>query len=161
MPDVMLRAAELNDAAILLDVIVQAFEAYRGKFDPPSGVFAETVDTIRGKVESGGGYLATLDNTIAGCVLYQPQADHMYLGRLAVLPQYRGYGLARLLVEAVENQARVLNLPAVHLGVRLALKGNQEMFTKLGYHILYEGKHPGYDEITYVQMEKRLDHTTL
>jgi ribosomal protein S18 acetylase RimI-like enzyme len=151
-----LRPAKLDDSALLLDTIVQAFESYRGKFDPPSGVFAETVATIRGKVEIGGGYIATIDGEVAGCVLYEPQADHVYLGRLAVLPAFRGNGVARVLVESVENRARELSLPAVQLGVRIALTGNQEMFTRLGYQVLYEGKHPGYDEITFVQMAKRL-----
>jgi ribosomal protein S18 acetylase RimI-like enzyme len=156
MSNPTLRPAELDDAALLLDTIVQAFEMYRGKFDPPSGVFTETVATIRGKLEIGGGYIASINNEIAGCVLYEPQADHMYLGRLAVLPDYRGNGVARVLIEAVENRARELNLPAVQLGVRIALTGNQEMFTRLGYQVLYEGRHPGYDEITFVQMAKRL-----
>jgi GNAT superfamily N-acetyltransferase len=156
MSHITLRPAELDDSVLLLDTILQAFELYRGKFDPPSGVFAETVATIRGKLEIGGGYIATINNDIVGCVLYEPQPDHIYLGRLAVLPAYRGNGVARVLVEAVENCGRELNLPAVQFGVRIALTGNQEMFTRLGYQVLYEGKHPGYDEITFVQMEKRL-----
>ena len=153
---VIICSANLDDAFLLLDTIVQAFEVYRGKFDPPSGVFTETVDSIRGKVASGGGYIASINGDIAGCVLYEPQEEHMYLGRLAVLPAYRGNGVARVLVEAVENKARELKLPSVQLGVRLALTGNQEMFSRLGYHILFEGRHPGYDEITFVQMEKIL-----
>lgn len=156
MSNITLRVAVLDDAALLLDTIIEAFEAYRGKFDPPSGVFKETVESIRHKVETGGGYIASINSNIAGCVLYEPEADHMYLGRLAVLPAYRGNGVARVLVEAVENRARELNLRAVHLGVRIALTGNQEMFAHLGYQVLYEGRHPGYNEITFVQMEKRL-----
>jgi ribosomal protein S18 acetylase RimI-like enzyme len=156
MSEVTLRVAILDDSVLLLDTIVQAFEMYRNKFDPPSGVFTETVATIRAKLEIGGGYIATINNVIVGCVLYEPQADHIYLGRLAVLPAYRGNGVARVLVEAVENRARELSLPAVQLGVRIALTGNQEMFTRLGYQVLYEGRHPGYNEITFVQMEKRL-----
>jgi ribosomal protein S18 acetylase RimI-like enzyme len=156
MSHITLRSAELDDSVLLLDTIVQAFEAYRNKFDPPSGVFAETVNTIRGKLEIGGGYIATINGDIAGCVLYEPQADHIYLGRLAVLPAYRGNGVARVLVEAIENQARELSLPAVQLGVRIALTGNQEMFARLGYKVLYEGRHPGYNETTFVQMAKYL-----
>src|SRR5688572_15197248 len=124
MSQITLRPAVVNDAVLLLDTIVQAFESYRGKFDPPSGVFTETIDSIRGKLEIGGGYIAIINGDVAGCVLYEPQADHMYLGRLAVLPAFRGNGVARVLVEAVEHRARELNLPAVQLGVRLALKGN-------------------------------------
>lgn len=151
-----IQAATVDDAPLLLDIIVRAFEEYRGKFDPPSGVFVETTASIRAKVESGGGFIAVREGQVLGVVLYQPESDHMYLGRLAVLPESRGLGVASRLVGAVERRALELGFTEVQLGVRLALSGNQALFERLGYHIFEHRSHEGYSEITTVQMKKQL-----
>ena len=79
----------------------------------------------------------------------------MYLDRLAVLPPFRGRGLARALVDAVEARAFALGAPAVRLNVRLALQDHQAYYARLGYAFLRHGTHEGYTSPTYVVMEKR------
>jgi len=154
--DLVLRAASLDDATIVYETIMLAFEDYRHKLDPPSSVFLETVDSIHGKLEKGGGFIAFLDGKIVGSVLYHQQDNYMYLGRLCVLPEFRGNGVARILVEAVENRARELNLASVQLAARVALTGNHAMFKHFGYEILAECRHEGYAETTYYEFHKLL-----
>ena len=153
---IRIEAATVDLADPILAVIVAAFEQYRDHLDPPSGVFRESSDQIRHKLEAGGGFVARAHDTMAGAVLYHPYPDYMYLGRLAVLPAYRGRQIARQLIAAVEQAARDRQLPCVQLGVRVQLTGNQRLFKSLGYVVTGAHAHEGYAEPTYLTMEKRL-----
>jgi len=151
-----LREATDDDASVILRVLHTAFEEYRGHLDPPSGVHSETVETIRGKLRVGGAVLAVVDGTVAGCVFYQPEGSHLYLSRLAVLPQYRDQGLGRALTQYVERRAQEVNLQRVQLGLRLVLADLRAYYERLGYHFVRQGAHEGYAAPTYVVLEKQV-----
>jgi predicted N-acetyltransferase YhbS len=121
MDTLQLRQATADDARILVAVLHDAFEEYQGRLDPPSGVHAETVETVRHKLSTGYAVLALVDDEVAGCVFYQPQQTYLYLGRLSVLPHHRRRGVDRALIDYVEHQAVRLNLPRVQVGVRVVL----------------------------------------
>ncbi len=151
-----LREAQADDAPALASLLHAAFEQYRGKLDPPSGVHLETAATLRAKMLHARAVLASLNGKTAGCVFYEPQGQSIYLGRLAVLPAYRRHGIARALVAYVETQARARGIPRVQLGVRLALPQLIAYYEGLGYRIVSYERHAGYPEPTYVFMEKAL-----
>jgi ribosomal protein S18 acetylase RimI-like enzyme len=151
---VQLRQANENDAPILLAVLHAAFEEYRGRLDPPSGVHAETIESVQSKLKTETGVLAFVGNEPAGCVFYEKENEHIYLGRLSVLPRFRKVGVGRALIDYVEAQAANLKVHRVQLGVRIALPQLKAYYEKLGYHIVSYETHPGYIQPTYVMMEK-------
>lgn len=151
-----ITSAQSAESPLLLSLIVQGFEQYRDKLDPPSGVFAETAETIAKKIDQGGGFIAWEGDTPVGAVLYENEPDAVYLGRLSVLPAHRGKGIASLLVTAVEDATRLQGVNRVWLGVRVALTGNQAFFEGLGYAIYESDRHEGYAEPTFVRMQKFL-----
>ena len=55
---------------------------------------------------SGGGAGLEYEGGLIGVVLWTPQEDALYLGRLAVSPAWRGRGLAGRLIDAAEAEAR-------------------------------------------------------
>lgn len=154
--NLQMRPARADDAPLLHAILSAAFEEYRGLLDPPAGVLHETVDTIREKLQQGAFIIALLGDVPAGCVFYQPANSYLYLGRLAVLPQFRKQGVARALIDFIEQQAVIRQLPRVQLGVRTALPHLQAFYTQLGYHPVRYGTHEGYTQPTYVIMEKEL-----
>ncbi len=157
MTNLTLRAATLDDAALMTSLIRAAFEEQRGKIDPPSGAHNETPDKIRAKLEQGGGIIASIDDIAAGCVLYYPEGEnHLYFGRLAVLHSFRQNGVGQALVAAVEDKAKAQNYAGVSLSVRTALPRNQAFFERLGYSITGYESHPGYSETTFMHMLKLL-----
>jgi predicted N-acetyltransferase YhbS len=156
MNKVILREATAEDAPSLSAVILAAFEEYRGRLDPPSGAHDETVQAIRQKFVLAHAAVASIDQDIVGCAFYEPEADHIYLGRLAVLSQYRRQGIGRKLVAWVEAQARSLGYARVRLAVRVVLTGNRAYFERLGYRLHSYGTHAGYAEPTYLNMEKNV-----
>ena len=84
-------------------------------------------------------------------------ASRFDIGRLAVLPEARGLGVAKLLIGAVEADARSRGLPGVRLGVRVVLTANQKLFQSLGYVETSRDAHPGFDYPTSINMRKSLE----
>jgi ribosomal protein S18 acetylase RimI-like enzyme len=153
---VVLRQATEDDLPAALDVLRAAFEEYRAWLDPPSGVHRETVESLREYLGRGQITLALLGSQVVGCVLYHAEEDHMYFGRLSVLPAYRNRGIARLLIDQVETCARDLGLRRVRLSVRVAQPGNRAYYERIGYRFLEARAHSGYAQPTYVVLEKAL-----
>ncbi len=151
---IMSRAATAADIPIIVALIQAAFKEYDGVIDPPSGAHTENAERIREKLNNEHALLALLGDQIVACVFYRDQDDYMYFGRLAVLPAYRGRGVASALIGHVEARARDLGLPSVQLAVRLALPHLRARYERLGYRVIEARRHAGYAEPTYVVMEK-------
>ena len=153
----ILRAATPADAPLLAATIAAAFEQYRGKLVPESGAFRETPEAIAAELaRASGAILAEQNGRVLACVMLQLVEGDLYFGRLAVRPEARGRGLARRLVEAVEDEARRRELPGVRLGVRVVLTGNQRLFASLGYVEISREAHEGFDHPTSITMRKAL-----
>jgi ribosomal protein S18 acetylase RimI-like enzyme len=154
---VALRAASAADAAAIAATIAAAFLQYRGRLVPESSAFRETPEAITGQLGAGSGVIvAERNGTIIGCIVTEVLEGDLYFGRLAILPEARGLGLAKRLIGAVEEEARRRGLSGVRLGVRIALEGNQRLFQSLGYREISREAHPGFDHPTSINMRKAL-----
>jgi predicted N-acetyltransferase YhbS len=156
MTDITLRLAMREDAADIVPVIRRAFAQYDGKLVPPSGALHETEATVAARIDTERCIVAFDGASPIACIFYKRVGDQLYFGRLAVLPDCRGEGLAQRLVAEVEAAARTAGLAAVTLGVRIALPGNVAMFAALGYREIGREAHSGFSEPTSITMEKRL-----
>jgi len=144
IPRILLRAATAVDAPTLAAIIAASFEEYRGKLEPESGAFRETAEAIEAELaKESGAIIAERNGEVVGCVMVKILEGDLYLGRLAVVPAARGLGIARRLVEAVEDEARRRELAGVQLGVRIVLTENQRFFTSLGYVEISREAHEG------------------
>lgn len=137
-------------------VIHRAFATLAGRIDPPSAALKETPRTLAARFERRGAvFVAYLDGEIVGSVCADPKPDgSIYLDRLAVDPARAGHGVARALVEAVEDFARSMGHDRVTLGVRLLLTDNIALFRHLGYVETGRKAHPGFSEPTSMAMAK-------
>ncbi len=153
----VLRPATAADAPALAATIAAAFAQYRGKLVPDSGAFRETAEGIAAELGKGAGAIvAERNGVVVGCVMTKLVEGDLYFGRLSVLPEARGLGLARRLIAAVEAEARARGLAGVRLGVRVVLTENQRLFTSLGYVETSREAHPGFDYPTSINMRKAL-----
>ena len=153
----VLRTGTLADSAAIAATIAAAFEQYRGKLVPESGAFAETADNITAQLQDGSGAIvAERNGRMLACVMTELQDGDLYFGRLSVVPAARGQGIARRLIEAVEDEARRRELAGVRLGVRIVLTENQRLFTQLGYVEISREAHEGFDHPTSINMRKAL-----
>ena len=153
----LLRAATAVDAPTVAAIIAASFEEYRGKLAPELGAFRETAEGIAAELAHElGAIIAERNGVIVGCVMLKLIDDDLYFGRLSVVPSARGQGVARRLIEAVEDEARRRELAGVRLGVRIVLTENQRLFTQLGYVEISREAHEGFDHPTSINMRKAL-----
>jgi ribosomal protein S18 acetylase RimI-like enzyme len=153
----VLRPGAPADAPAIAATIAAAFMQYRGKLVPESSAFRETPEAITTQLAAGSSVIvAERNGMMIGCVVAEGLEGDLYFGRLAVLPEARGIGLAKRLIGAVEDEARRRGLPGVRLGVRIALEANQRLFNSLGYREISREAHPGFDHPTSINMRKAL-----
>ena len=99
-------------------------------------------------------YIVLLDGVlpVATCSLYPVDNARIMLGRVVVLPEYRGRGLGRRAVTEAENWARELGYAIARLESRVDKTG---FYEKLGYAFTGEAPVKG---VTFecVAMEKSL-----
>jgi ribosomal protein S18 acetylase RimI-like enzyme len=156
LSQLLLREGTEADLPATLGVLQAAFEEYRAWLDPPSGVHRETVASLGQELARGQLTLALHEDAIVGCVFSHVEGDHLYFGRLAVLPEFRNRGIAGALIAAVEARARDLGLHRVRLSVRVAQADNRARYERMGYGFVEARSHAGYREPTFVVLEKAL-----
>lgn len=149
------RLATPDDASVMHDVMQRAFSEYVGVLRVPSSAHAETVDDVRRALLTGGGVLACVESRCVGCARFLLEPEALYVGRVAVLPEFRRRGIASLLMRRIEEHAPSLGRDTVCLKARAALPSNVELYRALGYQVLVDRPHPRGDDRELV-MVKRL-----
>jgi ribosomal protein S18 acetylase RimI-like enzyme len=147
-------------AELMHRLMLEAFAEYRDRLQPPTGALAETVADVAHGLAAGSGALAWLDDEPAGAVRFDHAPDHLYVGRLAVPPAYRGRGIAAALMAHAEERAAALGLPVVRAEVRSALPGNIAMFERLGFAQTAILPHPKLPSATTVTLEKPVNQVS-
>jgi len=133
---VTVRSAGIDEAHAVLSIMHVAFEEYRGRLDPASGALSETIDDVRAAIGAGGAFLAFSGDMAVGSARFRLAPGYAYAGRVAVLPAYRGQGVAGALMTAIEASARAHGVAEVRVGVRGSLPANRRLYEKLGYRVL-------------------------
>jgi predicted N-acetyltransferase YhbS len=151
-----LRPLVADDAAAAAALIRRAFRAQSVATDPPSSALRETTDSLAAAIAAGGGVCASIADQLVGVVLWSEQEQGLYFGRLAVDPDWRGKGIARMLIGAVEAEALRRRISRVHLSTRLVLLDNRRLFASCGFRETALRAHEGYAAPTFVVMEKLL-----
>jgi tRNA threonylcarbamoyladenosine biosynthesis protein TsaE len=98
-PEISLRFAVPDDAALLLNIIRQAFQA-RMPIDPPAEALSDTEMLVSARLSAPGfGVIATVDGRDVGCLLVSlPSPEVAMLHRVSVLPGARRLGVAAAMV---------------------------------------------------------------
>lgn len=141
----------------LLALILSSFSYMDGVIDPPSSAHRLTLASLAQKATSEIAFTAIEENRLIGCVFLKPEADCLYVGKLAVAPGQQGKGLGRQLLSIAENNARDLDVPALRLETRIELVGNHTTFGRWGFLKTAEKSHPGFDRVTFIEMRKDLE----
>ena len=131
-----------DEAPLVYDIMQAAFAEYVGILEPPSAVHTETLDDVVRALEEGGAVLAWLDGEAVGSARYVFRDTLCYIGRVSVMPGYRGRGIATAMVERIEAIARQNGCTEVEITVRLVLESNVRLYERMGYQISEVYQHP-------------------
>jgi ribosomal protein S18 acetylase RimI-like enzyme len=158
----------MNDGAIRVELVdasradlvwrlaVSAFEEFRETLVPLPGILAETVEDVMAYVKRGGAVIAWDGETAVGSARFHPEADHLYIGRVAVPPEFRRRGIASAIMHFLEAHAVSLGLDETRVEVRMALPGNVALYESLDYVPISTQPHSRNPTAMTVKMAKRL-----
>jgi len=155
-----IRAALVDDSAAIADLVRLAFSWQPRPTNPPSSALKETAATITNHLGRGGGAVLESGGVIVGVVLWNEEDGAFYISRLSVHPELRRQGIARVLMDEAERQARQQGFSRMTLGVRLELEENRRFFQSCGFVDVALRSHEGFIEPTWVLMERRLTSGT-
>ncbi len=136
------RLARAEEADRVHQVMRQAFSQYEGNLQPPSGANRETVEEVAQAISEGGAVLALEEEKPIGSARFKLDPDHMYVGRVSVIPDYRYKGVASAMMNFIEEIARWEGQNLIRVTVRNSLPGNVKLYLSLGYEIVDEQLHP-------------------
>lgn len=141
-------------------IMLSAFAEYVGHLNPPSTCHAETVGDVAQAIQTGGAILAWVEDQPVGSARYIIHADHVYVGRVSVLPDYRGCGVASAMMRYLETLAHDRGCMEIRLNSRLSLPRNIALYQRLGYDIVATWQ-VSPDADVQVTMVKRLEQVSL
>jgi GNAT superfamily N-acetyltransferase len=87
--------------------------------------------------------LADADGVLIGLVEMIPQAEHLLIENVAVLPDRQGQGIGQILVARAEAVAAQQGFSVVRLYTNTLFAGNVRFYERIGYRIEREEKFKG------------------
>lgn len=126
-----IRDANDRDAADVAEVVHAAFQPLRSIYQPTR----QTIERQAIHRNQGNRLIGEADGRMAGTVQYDVHPDRLHAMGLAVHPDYQRMGLARLLLQSIEERARLTGRPHVVLNT-IQETGNVPIFEKLGFQVV-------------------------
>ena len=145
------RFADASRADELLALTHGAFRDLA--IDPPSGVLKETAADFAARLQNETCFVVEVDGRLIASVFGAPDDDALYIGRLAVHPDWRRRGIANALMDAIKSEARRIGMKRLTLGCRIALPSNLALFRSHGFVVVRETCHEGFTVPTSYDME--------
>jgi GNAT superfamily N-acetyltransferase len=130
-----IRSAGYDDAAAISKCLAAAFAPYRAEYTPAA--FADTVPTgaaMHLRLRQMHVLVATVAGNVVGTISATTHAEHGHLRGMAVLPEWRGLGIAAKLLAAIETWLRSRGCRRITLDTTLPLEPAMKFYEKHGYH---------------------------
>lgn len=138
----------------ILKLIQTSFAYMDTRIDPPSSMHRLDANAIT--THCGDGEVWSIGNPVNACMFLKLKPDTLYMGRLAVSSELRNRGIARTLIALAEQRAQFHSRNTLEIETRVELVDNQQFFQRLGFIKTADGTHDGYQQPTYVVMQKQL-----
>lgn len=132
--ETQIRPAVNTDAPGILDCLAAAFAPYQTQYSAPA--FADTVlnhETLCARFQRMHILVATADGNVVGTISGTFHADQGHLRGMAVLPDWRGSGLAAKLLAAIETYLHSQGCKRITLNTTEPLAPAMKFYEKNGY----------------------------
>jgi len=128
------RRAGRSDATGIASVLRAAFAEYESLYT--RAAFAATTpatDEIARRLGEGPTWIALLHRTVVGTVSAVPRGEALYVRSMAVVPEVRGRGVGRLLLEQVERYADERGFRCLDLSTTPFLTSAIALYERAGF----------------------------
>jgi len=126
---------------------------------PPSSALNETIESIEQAMENGEhAFIGYIDEQPVAMVRFTLSTKGIYFFRLSVIPEKQGQGLAKVLIEELEQFASTKGKLISECKVRMSVPRNIELYRSLGYVVTKEDKEENRNgfSLSVATMEKQL-----
>lgn len=122
-------------------IMCEAFKEY-GKLEVPSSAITEPIEVLTENFKNGieNFAICLVEEGPIASVRFMEKTETLYFSRLAVLPAYRGKGIAKYMLQWLENYAKQLEKNKMECKVRMSLEGNIQLYQSIGFHLVEEGE---------------------
>lgn len=135
--------ASLAHASVVHRIMRVAFAAYSPESYPPFAAHSETVDDVANAIRAGGAIIVWADHAPIGSARYRLCDGVFVIERVSVLPEYQGQGVARVMMNYLEQLALIYGYHQTELCSRTSLERNLTFYRKLGYEVYDINPHSG------------------
>jgi len=137
-----IRLATPADAGLIASILSQAFAEYAPLYTP-AGLAATTpsAEVIQTRLSEGPVWLAMQNDRPLGTVAAVLKNEGLYVRSMALLPDARGQGIGRLLLQAVESFADEHDVRRLFLSTTPFLTQAIRLYERFGFQRSAEGPH--------------------
>src|SRR3954452_12200829 len=140
------RRAVAEDAPAISELVEAAYAGYVERIGlRPAPMDVDYVDEIATREIW---VLPGADRLDAALVVHS-EADHLFVHNIAVVPERRGEGLGRALLEFAERRAAELGLPELRLLTNELMTENRAMYEHLGWEEIEQRVEHGYSRVYF------------
>ena len=133
--NISITEASPGQAVLVHRIMQTAFAEYAGQLNPPSPCHTETIVDVAEAIHKGGAVLAWKDGVAVGSARYAFHEGSFYVGRVSVLPDYRGMGIASAMMDHLEQIALDYGYEQMQLCSRLNLPKYIGLYQRMGFNI--------------------------
>lgn len=155
-PRFLIRKAQIEETATIASVLRQAFLEYEPLYTPAA--FAATTpvsEQILQRWGEGPVWVAVKNSDLLGTAAAIPKRNGLYIRSMAVLPLWRGLGIAHQLLKVIEGYAAADHHTRLFLSTTPFLGSAISLYKRYGFQRSAEGPNDLFGT-TLFTMEKRL-----
>ncbi|MEY2444823.1 MAG: hypothetical protein QOE00_1403 [Ilumatobacteraceae bacterium] len=145
-PEVRMREATPMDEAGVIACVKAAYTQYVALIGrEPAPMVADYTALIR----DGLVRVAVAEDLIVGVIVMWPEADHLYVDNVAVLPGSQGLGIGTMLLDAADTTARNKGIDEIRLYTNEAMTANLSYYPRRGYIETHRADADGYQRVYF------------
>ncbi|AXH99252.1 GNAT family N-acetyltransferase [Sporosarcina sp. PTS2304] len=127
--------AEMKDAPIIHDVMIQAFQEFKDA-TPPTSALQETVQSVEKAMQEGEeALIGYIEGEPVTMIRFRQQEQGMYFSRFSVIPKRQRQGIAKQMLRHLEDYAKQRNTSTLLCKVRADVEKNISLYESIGYHV--------------------------
>ena len=131
---VLIRRAAIQESSVIAEVLRQAFIEYASLYT--ASAFEATTSTasrIQARWDEGPVWVAVQNEDVVGTVAAVPKSSGLYIRSMAVLPSARGQGIAKKLLQEIENFATNHHYRRLFLSTTPFLQAAIQLYEQFGF----------------------------